>query len=253
MPEGDTIAYAAHRIRPILVGRTPQVWGRHAATHGWDDRLSGREVTSVETYGKHLFIRFEHDLLIHSHLRMTGSWHTGLIGGRWRRAPRRAWLVLRAGDHEVVQFDGPMLDLLTGLRARIDRRVAQLGPDVLADEFDEGDYLRRLREDDPTRPFGDTLLDQRIVAGMGTIWRAESLFDAKLSPFTPNAEIRDEQALAVIAAARPRMADSARGGTQMREKHVYRRTRCRDCGGPISSRGLGDENRRLYWCASCQH
>lgn len=252
MPEGDTIAYAARRIRPILVGHEPTVESRHGATHGWGERLSGHQVTAIETYGKHLFIRFEHDLLIHSHLRMTGTWHTGLIGARWRRAPRRAWLRLTVGDHEVVQFDGPVLDLLTGLRARIDRRVAQLGPDVLGEDFDNRDFLHRLRQDDPTRPFGDTLLDQRIVAGLGTIWRAESLFDAGVSPLTPNARITDEQACAVIAGVRPRMADSAQGGRQMREKHVYGHSRCSRCSGRIDSRGLGDDNRRLYWCPSCQ-
>jgi endonuclease-8 len=252
MPEGDTIAYAAHRIRPILVGAAPQIESRHAATHGWDQRLSGRVVEAVEPYGKHLFIRFEGDLAIHSHLRMTGSWYTGLAGARWRRAPRRAWLVLRARGHEVVEFDGPLLELLTGLRSRIDRRVANLGPDILAEDFDTGRFLKRLREDDPTRAVGDAILDQQTVAGIGNMWKAEGCFDALLDPWKPLARTTDDEVMAVIEAVRPRMTDSARGGTQMRERHVYRLQTCTRCGGPIASRGQGDDNRMTYWCPHCQ-
>jgi endonuclease-8 len=253
MPEGDTIAYAAHRIRPILVGAVPQIEARHGSVRGWDERLAGRTVEAIESYGKHLFIRFEGDLAIHSHLKMTGSWYTGRVGGRWRRAPRRAWLALRARDHEVVQFDGPVLELLTGLRSRIDRRLANLGPDILAADFDQGRFLKRLREDDAGRGVGDALLDQSTVAGIGNMWKAEGCFDVGLDPFRPLRTITDAEVMAVIEALRPRMADSAKGGTQMRERHVYRLTRCIRCGGPIASRGQGDDNRMAYWCPRCQH
>lgn len=252
MPEGDTIAYAARRLRPILLGRTPQIEARHGSTRGWAERLAGREVIAIDTYGKHLFIRWEGDLTIHSHLRMTGAWHTGPVGKPWRRAPRRAWLVLRAGGQEAVQFDGPLLELATGLRTRNDPRIAQLGPDILGEEFDEQSFLRRLREDDPTRPFGDALLDQRIVAGLGNIWRAEACFDARVSPWTPTRAVTDAQALAAVRAARPRMQDSGRGGMQMRTRHIYRVPRCTQCGGEVSSRGMGDDNRTAYWCPACQ-
>ncbi len=117
MPEGDTIAYAARRLRPILLGQVPELQARHGSLRGWEERLAGREVTAIDTYGKHLFLRFDGDLTIHSHLRMTGAWHTGPIGKPWRRAPRRAWLVMRARGQEAVQFDGPLLELMTGLRS----------------------------------------------------------------------------------------------------------------------------------------
>src|SRR5215218_11209800 len=157
MPEGDTIHYAARRIRPILEGGVPDEIAtphpRFRATR-WPERLAGRAVEAVTAHGKHLFLRFEGDLVIHSHLRMTGSWATYREGRPWRRSPKRAWLVLRARNHAVVQFDGPVLELLTESRSRFDRRLAMLGPDILAPELDEQRFLRRLREDDPTRAIG---------------------------------------------------------------------------------------------------
>ncbi|MDO9354402.1 MAG: DNA-formamidopyrimidine glycosylase family protein [Solirubrobacteraceae bacterium] len=252
MPEGDTIAYAANRIRPILLGEQPQIEARHGSLRGWGERLTGRTIEAVEPYGKHLFLRFEGDLTVHSHLKMTGSWYTGLQGARWRRAPRRAWLVLRAKGYEVVQFDGPLLELSTGLRSRIDRRVARLGPDILAEEFDYDRFFKRLREDDATRPIGDAILDQQTVAGIGNMWKAEALFDVGLDPWRPLSRTTDDEVRAVIEAVRPRMADSARGGTQMRERHVYRLPKCITCRGEIASRGQGDDNRTTYWCPVCQ-
>ena len=103
----------------------------------WPQKLAGRAVTRVDAHGKHLFVHFEGDLAIHSHLRMTGSWGTYRPGQRWRRAHRRAWLVLRTDEGEAVQFDGPVLELLTESRTRFDRRLAMLGPDILAAELDE--------------------------------------------------------------------------------------------------------------------
>src|SRR3954470_6243318 len=132
MPEGDTIHYAANRIRPILAGRVPELRTPHPRLRGnrWPERLGGREITAVDAHGKHLFLHFEGDLVIHSHLRMTGSWGTYRTGQRWRRSPRRAWFVARARDGEVVQFDGPVLELLTSARARARSDLAALGPDI---------------------------------------------------------------------------------------------------------------------------
>src|SRR6187401_2051756 len=159
----------------------------------WPDRLEGRGVRSVDTHGKHLFLRFEGDLVLHSHLRMTGRWSVYRDGQRWRRSPRRAWLVLRAKGHDVVQFDGPVLELMTDSRTRFDRRLAQLGPDILAPTLDETSILRRLREDDPTRPIGDALLDQRILAGIGNLWKTEGCFAAEIDPWRRTGDVSDEE------------------------------------------------------------
>src|SRR5215204_4062871 len=168
MPEGDTIHYAANRIRPVLEGHVPDELATPHPRFGrdrWAERLAGRAVRSVDAHGKHLFLRFEGGLTIHSHLRMTGSWRvvtqtaspsgTGDHGGRLPRGPHRLWLRIRRGDREVLQFDGPVLELMTDSRTRFDRRIAGLGPDILAPQLDEAAFLRRLREDDPTRAIGD--------------------------------------------------------------------------------------------------
>ena len=112
MPEGDTIHYHASRIRPVLEGHVPDELATPHARFGrdrWPERLAGRAVRSVDVHGKHLFLRFEGGLTIHSHLRMTGSWQVVDRGAPWRRSPRSAWLRIRRGEREVLQFNGPVL------------------------------------------------------------------------------------------------------------------------------------------------
>ena len=149
-------------------------------------------------------MRFDGGLTIHSHLRMTGSWGTYRDGQRWRRAARRAWLVLRTERGEVVQFDGPVLELMTDSRTRFESRLSQLGPDILAPELDERRFLRRLREDDPSRPIGEALLDQRTIAGIGNMWKCEGCFAAGIDPWRPAGEVSDAEALAIVRATRPK-------------------------------------------------
>lgn len=254
MPEGDTIRYAANRIRPVLEGHVPDEVRTPHPRFGrarWAERLAGRAVTSVDTHGKHLFLRFEGDLTIHSHLRMTGSWRV-LDGGR--RPSRSAWLVLRRGERAVVQLNGPVLELMTESRTRFDQRLSRLGPDILAPELDAERFLRRLREDDPTRPIGDALLDQRTIAGIGNLWKVEGCFEARIDPWRPVGAVSDAEALAIVQACRPRMMLVAADGNQRRFRRIYGRAGrpCPRCGAAIVARGQGDDNRTTYWCPSCQ-
>src|SRR5881275_2456239 len=208
MPEGDAIHFAAERLGAALVGRpiesieAPQ---RRHALERWPERLAGRAVSAVDAHGKHLFLRFDGDLTVHSHLRMTGSWRTYTRGQPWRRSPRRAWLVIRAGDGEVVQFDGPVLELMTESRTRFDQRLAGLGPDILAPELDEDAILRRLRADDPTRPIGDALLEQRTVAGIGNLWKCEGCFAAGVDPWRAAGGVSDDEVRTILRLTRPAM------------------------------------------------
>lgn len=257
MPEGDTIAYAAARIRPVLAGRVPDSVQTPQARHlldRWPKRLAGRAVTGVDTHGKHLFLHFEGGLALHSHLGMTGVWGVYGHGRRWGRSRGRAWLVIGAADHDVVQFDGPVLELMTAGRVRSDQRLAALGPDVLAGEFDSRGFLRRLRSDDPTRTIGDALLDQTIVAGIGNIWKAEGCWEAAVDPWREVRGLTDGEAERIIAGIRPRMLRSAALGPRAIEPRVYRRTGrpCPRCGTPVRARRQGDANRATYWCPGCQ-
>jgi len=253
VPEGDTIAWAAHRLRPVLEGRVPDEiltpQPRHQLDR-WPDRLAGRAVASVETYGKHLFLCFEGDLVIHSHLGMVGGW---FIASERRTWPR-AWIMLRAAGRWVVERDGPLLELITEGRRRFDQRLAALGPDVLAPEFDAPRFLARLRGDDPTRSLGDALLDQRNLAGIGNVWKAEGCWEAQVDPWRPVSAVADDEVLAVITAVRPRMLRSASEGPRTIQPRIYGRAGrpCPRCGAPIRMRRQGDANRTTYWCPGCQ-
>jgi endonuclease VIII len=257
VPEGDTIAYAANRIRPILEGQVPDEvrtpHPRHAMER-WPERLAGRSVRRVETHGKHLFLAFEGGLVLHSHLGMTGAWGVCGPGRRWQRSPGRAWIVLRCDEHEVVEFDGPLLELVTDGRTRFDQRLAVLGPDVLAADFDRDGYLRRLRSDDPTRPIGEALLDQRNVAGIGNVWKAEGCWEAGIDPWRPLRTISDADAIAIVESVRPRMLLSAQEGPRTIQPRAYARSGrpCPRCGIAVTVRRQGDDNRATYWCPGCQ-
>jgi endonuclease-8 len=256
MPEGDTIRSAADRIAAALIDKDIESIQTPHPRFGkdrWPDRLSGRRVRAVDAHGKHLLMRFEGGLTIHSHLRMGGAWGIYPRGKRWHRGAHRAWLVIKTAEHDVVQFDGPVLELMTDGRSRFDRRLAMLGPDVLAPEFDEAAFLRRLREDDQTRALGDALLDQRIVAGIGNIWKAEGCWAAQIDPWRKLANVSDEEALAVIHSTRPGMQRSALEGFP-KDVKIYKRhgTPCPRCDTKIRARGQGDDNRTTYWCPGCQ-
>jgi endonuclease-8 len=249
VPEGDTIAWAANRIRPVLEGRVPDelVSPRNP---GWPERLAGQRVIRIDTRGKHLFLHFEGGLALHSHLGMVGKW----LVARERRAWRRAWMVLGVGDRWVVELGGPTLELITEGRVRFDQRLAALGPDVLAPEFDARRFLARLRSDDPGRSFGDALLDQRNVAGIGNIWKAEGCWDAQVDPWRPVCDVPNDEAMHVIDKLRPRMMRSAVEGPRAIQARIYNLAGrpCPRCGTRIAARGQGEANRTTWWCPGCQ-
>jgi endonuclease-8 len=257
VPEGDTIHYVAARIRAVLQARVPDEILTPHLRHRfdrWPQRLGGSAVRAVDAHGKHLFLRFDSGLTVHSHLRMTGAWGVYREGERWRRAHGRAWLVLRCGGWEVVEFDGPVLELVSDARTRFDPHLAGLGQDVLCESFDMGSFLTRLREDDPQRPIGDALLNQRTVAGIGNVWKSECCFAAGVDPWRALADVRDEEAFALVGFAREHMPVSARDGAGARPRSVYKRAGqpCTRCGTPIRRRAQGENNRVTYWCPGCQ-
>ena len=264
MPEGDTIFRSAATLHRWLHGR--RITG--ARSRGGAvavGALVGATVTGAEARGKHLLIRFETNdgplLVLRSHMRMTGSWHVYATGAPWQRPERQATLVLEAGARTAVGFNIPVVELTTERDVSRVPAIASLGPDVLVDPFDLLEARRRAKGSDPGRPIGDLLLDQRVVAGIGNIYRCESLFLCGLHPRTPiqalDAAAFDRLVLEASRLMRANIgaASLARGfGAGLNRPWVYgRSTRpCRRCGTPICSERLGGQARTVYWCPVCQ-
>jgi endonuclease VIII len=251
MAEGDTILRTARLIEVALGGGTLRARagvGRGRAASS--ERLDGKVLAGVESRGKHLLLHFD-DLVLHSHLGMSGSWQVLRRGERWRKPAGAAWAVLWDERAEAVQFGGPTLRVLTLAQLRSDPLLAKLGPDVLAPDFNADRALSALRSA-PARQLGDALLDQKLVAGIGNIFKSEACFAAGVSPWQRLAELSDGQVRDVLDAARRLMEESAAEGRP--RLAVYRRVRqpCRICNTPIAARGQGDANRRTYWCPRCQ-
>ncbi len=250
MAEGDTILRAARRLEAALGGEVVAVATPNPRGHvARPERLDGRRLEAVDSHGKHLLLRFD-DLVLHSHLGMSGSWHTYRRGERWRKRRQSAWLVLSGEGQEAVQFGGPTLRLLRADRVRIDAQLARLGPDILAADFDPAPVVTAMRAQ-PDRSLGDVLLDQGLVAGIGNIFKSEACFAARTDPWRRLGEFSDEELLVVLDAARALMMEAVASGRQPHA--IYRRRGpCPVCGGPVSARGQGDANRTTYWCRRCQ-
>ncbi len=242
VPEGDSLRRAAARLQP-LVGECVEVETPHprAAVKRIAERLDGRRLESIEAVGKNLLLRFEGGVVLRSHLRMTGRWR---LEARGSKRVGRPWLVLRGAEHEGVLWNGPVLELDDGGLAR------RLGPDVLDDSLELDTIVRNLRATDQARQLGDALLDQRLVAGIGNMWKAEALWDVQLSPWDRLRELSDDELRSAVEAAARLMRRGVETGRPGR--NVYRRHVCPRCGGRISSRGQGDDNRTTYWCPTCQ-
>ena len=250
MAEGDTIWRLARRIEHQLAGKevsvsAPSARGKAAGV----ERLDGLCLESAEARGKHLLLHFG-PLVLHSHLGMSGGWHLYPLNAAWRRPRSSAWAVLSGPDQEAVQFGGPTLRLLTAERVRRDPQLSGLGPDVLGPDFDPDAVIAAMRRD-PTRTIGDALLDQRLLAGVGNIFKSEACFAARIDPWRPVGDLSGEELRLVLAAAREQMQEAVESGRKTFS--VYRRRApCPVCGGRIASRGQGDANRTTYWCPRCQ-
>jgi endonuclease VIII len=243
MPEGDSLHRAARRLQP-LVGETVEVETPHprAAATGVAEQLDGRRLEAVEAVGKNLILRFEGGLVLRSHLRMTGRWTVRARGAATRGRP---WLVLRGGTREAVLWGGPVLELNA-------RAVRGLGPDILASSPDLDAIVARFRRADQRRAIGEALLDQRLVAGIGNLWKAEALWRAGVSPWRSLGDVADEELRAVLGEAARLMRSSVDGGRE--DRAVYRAAGrpCARCTTLVESWGQGEGNRMAYWCPSCQ-
>ncbi len=243
MPEGDTVRRIADGLQ-LLVGERLVAESPHprGASTGIAALVDGRVLESVEARGKSLLLRFEGGVTVRNHLRLSGRWR---IEPRGAARSGRPWLILRGAEWEAVQWNGPVLTLGEAPAAR-------LGPDLLADDADLDAIARRVRMAADGRPVGEVLVDQHVVAGLGNMWLAELLWQARLSPWLPVSAIDDVELLRGLAWARQAMRVAVDGPRPLRA--VYRRAGrpCPRCSAPVRSGGLGDANRTAYWCERCQ-
>lgn len=268
MPEGDTLFRTAATLHRWLAGR--RVTAASAKVDGLPAaKLVGQTVDSVEAQGKHLLIRLDSGQVLHSHMRMTGSWHVYRDGARWQKPPHEARVVLACGDRLAVCFSAPVVELLQPRAEHVHPALTRLGPDILADpsttapadpatiaHLDLPEIRRRARRRPPHTPLGELLLDQTVVAGIGNIWRCETLFAERRNPWTPVSALTDDGLDDLIrTASRLMRAQLGPWSAEHGPRWVYNRAGrpCPRCREPIQARRQsGDLARTTYWCPACQ-
>lgn len=256
MPEGDTVYRAARKLDRALTGQVLTASDFRIPSLATSD-LSGATVIGTISRGKHLLTRFDNGLTLRTHLKMEGTWQVDRAGMRWRRPAHTARIILRTATHEAVGFQ-VVLDLVpSGREADL---VGHLGPDLLGPDWDAAVALDRLSAD-PTAPIGDSLLEQRNLAGVGNVFKSELCFLGRVDPLTPVGAVPDLPAMVAKAKrllevnkdrpTRITTADSRRGY----QLWVYgRRGPCLRCGTRIAKADQGPvgQERPTYWCPTCQ-
>jgi endonuclease VIII len=251
MPEGDTVYRTATKLREALEGRTLTRCDVRVPKFATVD-LTGEKVDEVLSRGKHLFIRAG-DASIHSHLKMDGVW---LVGGQIRRVqPHKVRIILETADSRVAGIDLGVLEILD--RERDLDAVAHLGPDLLGDDWEPRTAATNLMAD-PDRPLAETLLDQRVMAGVGNVYANELCFVLGRLPTSPVSNVKDplrvvQRARDMLWLNRSRVNRVTTGDTRPgRDLWVYGRAgdACRRCGTIVEMDSNGE--RVSYWCPNCQ-
>src|SRR5262245_26486758 len=272
MPEGDTIFRAAHTLNRALAGKPVTRFESvfPALTRVADDTpIVGRTVDSVRSQGKHILMAFSGDLTLRTHMRMNGSWHIYRPDERWQRPERDMRVLIGTADFVAVGFNIPVAEFLTDRDLARHRQLRAMGPDLLDPGFDEADARSRLRAQE-VEAIGDALLNQRVMAGIGNVFKSETLFVAGVDPFRPVSALSDDEIARVIEIARDLLQASVLAPAQTLSTAVGRRTTrsldpneklwvygrsgkpCRRCGMPIEARKTGIDARLTYWCPTCQ-
>src|SRR2546428_11160799 len=244
MPGGATIGRTAATLRQGLEGtRSP------AARPDARSLLPGTTITEAKPVGKHLLIRFDTGLAIHSHMRMQGSWHLYKRGERWRRPAWQIKALLETDDVVAVCFGAPVVELVRDEPTK----VGHLGPDILSDDWTAREVVARARSFGATA-VGEVLLDQRVTAGIGNVYRCEALWHARINPWTKTTDLDDAQLTALFETAHEAMRANLNGGFKRRFPG-YGRGAVHGRGGKPSPpsgartrvRPQGERGRATYW------
>lgn len=261
MPEGDAVYRFAARLDAALSGKS--IAGARAQGPGpvpQVERLVGVTCLGARAQGKNLFISFDNGLALRGHLRMYGTWHVYRPGERWRYPASQARLVLEVEDAVVVNFNAPVIELLEQRALGHHRPIEKLGPDLLAETFDADEAFRRFREAiHAPRTIGDAIMDQRIMAGVGNIWKHETLFRCRINPWLTVGELDDQAVHGVIDTSRNLLLASvhrpnALGLAHRPKMFVYMRAGqpCFRCHTRLRRARQVEDIRFTAWCPACQ-
>jgi endonuclease-8 len=274
MPEGDTIFRAARTLNHALAGevvtRFETAYAPLASVHD-QTPITGRVIESVESRGKWLLLHFSGDLILVTHMLMSGSWHIYRPGERWKRSRSHMRVVLGTCAWEAVAFDVPVASFHTARSLKRHTAIPSLGPDVLGETFARDEAARRLLAR-PDQEIGNALLDQRVLAGIGNVFKSEVCFACKVHPFRLVSTLHRREVECLLDTARKFLAANAgpnasgaivtyTGGRRTTGQSneaarlwVYRRNGqpCRRCGTAIAMRKQGPGARSTYWCPQCQ-
>jgi len=270
MPEGDAIFRTARTLHRALAGRVvtrfDSVLPKLLRVHDTAP-ITSRMIDSVTAAGKHVLMRFSGGLTLRTHMRMNGSWHVYRPGERWRRPRRDMRIVVATDDYEAVGFNIPVAEFLDDRSEARQDDLRRMGPDLLGASFDEDEALRRIREHDD-QDIADVLLNQRVVAGIGNIYKCETLFLCGVHPFARAGTVPDDRVRQLLRTARKYLqanVNKRSGGIVTyagfrRERgeggrhYAYGRAgrACRKCGTPIRLETQGPHARLTYWCPTCQ-
>jgi endonuclease-8 len=273
VPEGDTIFRAARTLNRALAGnrvtRFASVFPALTRIDA-DHPLAGRTIEAVRSAGKHLLMRFSGGLVLRTHMRMNGSWHIYRPGERWQRPRRDMRVLVATDDYVAVGFNIPVAEFIPSESLDRHHELRRLGPDLLSEGFDQAEAFARIRARGTER-IADVLLNQRVLAGIGNVYKSEVLFSCRVHPFTAVRDLSDDAVRCLLSTARRFLLANVHtalapmttytgfrrttGRDNPRERlWVYGRAGlpCRRCGSAIELRKNGDQARLTYWCPECQ-
>lgn len=273
MPEGDTIFRAARTLDRALRGKVvtgfESVFPHLTRVHE-DAPITGRTIEGVRAVGKHLLIEVSGGLILRTHMRMNGSWHIYRPGEAWQRGRRDMRVLLETADFIAVGFSVPVAEWIRVSDLTRHAELTRLGPDLLGDDFDEAEVIRRLtaRADSEV---ADALLNQQLMAGVGNVYKSEVLFACRVNPFALVSTLTEQQRTCLVRTARKFLkANVTEGLAAMTTYAGYRRTTrrddpqqrlwvygrvgepCRRCGTTVRIAKQGRDARLTYWCPTCQ-
>jgi endonuclease-8 len=267
VPEGDTIFRTAVVLRRSLAGQLVtgfEISAPKVSAAARDEAIVGSRVDAVESNGKHLFITFDtpQRVVLHTHMKMSGSWHVYRPGERWWQPESQARVVIRTEQVVAPCFHPPIVELLAEKELGLHRVVSQLGPDIIRDDFDMDEAIRRIRSNED-RDVATALLDQRAISGIGNVFKVEALFLGGTSPWAQVRDLDDAKLREIVEHARRLIRLNRAGGERRTHFGLNARERmwvderaglpCHMCGTMVESGWHPDEVRKSWFCRTCQN